>query len=106
MRITCQHANEVLDVDFVAAIIDLNVVAVQVGLFVFVLEDLSREGIARVASHVVSKHKNNMRVWKAHANNMVIYENEGWILPLDNSVNTQSIGAVAIVKPKSGSRYL
>lgn len=82
-----QQANEVLDGDFVAAVVDLDVVAVQVDGAVRVAVDGAGEGVARVAGHVVGKHEDDLGVGDAEA--------------LDGAVDGEHVGYVAVVEPEA-----
>lgn len=62
-----EQADEVLDGDLVAAVVDLDVVAVQVDGAVGVAVDGAGEGVARVAGHVVGQHQDDLRVRDAQA---------------------------------------
>ena len=65
-----QKTNEVLDCDFVAPVVDFNttthsIVKIQVARLV--VEDGARKRIARVAGHVIRKHKDDLRVRNAES---------------------------------------
>ena len=55
-----QQADEVLDRDLVATVVNLDVLAVQVHAAVRVGVDGAREGVARVAGHVVREHEEDL----------------------------------------------
>ena len=82
-----EQADEVLDRDLVAAVVDLDVVAVEVEGAVGVVVDRAREGVARVAGHVVGQHEDDLRVRDAQA--------------LDGAVEGEDIGEVAVVEPEA-----
>jgi hypothetical protein len=79
--------DEVLHSDLVPSVVHLDVVAVQVKRAVSVVEDGAREGVARVAGHVVGQHKDDLRVGDAEA--------------LDGAVEREDIGKVAVVEPEA-----
>jgi len=59
---TGQQPNEILHRDFVAAIVDFNVLAVEVERVATIRKDASGEVVARVAGRVVAEHEDNVRV--------------------------------------------
>lgn len=79
--------DEVFHCDFVAPVIHLDVVSIQIEGAVGIVEDGSRECIARVARHVIGQHENDLRVWYAEA--------------LDCTVQRQDVGEMAIVEPEA-----
>lgn len=83
-----QEADEVLDGDFVAAVVDFDVGAVEVELARGVVEDAAREGVARVARHVVGEEEEDLRVRDAE--------------PFDGAVEGEDVGEVAVVEPEAG----
>lgn len=83
-----EQADEVLDRDLVAAVVDLDVVAVQVEGAIGVVVDGAREGVARVAGHVVGEHEDDLGVRDAQA--------------LDGAVEGEHVGEVAVVEPEAG----
>lgn len=82
-----QQADKVLDGDLVAAVVDLDVVAVEVDGAIRVAVDGPGEGVAGVAGHVVGEHQDDLGVGDAEA--------------LDGSVHGEDIGEVAVVEPES-----
>jgi hypothetical protein len=81
-----QEANEVLDSDLIATVIHLDVVAVEIDGAIGVAVDGSGEGIARVTSHIIGKHENDLGVGNTET--------------LDSSVHGEDIGEVAVVEPE------
>ncbi len=83
-----QQPDEGLDGDLVAAVVDLDVVAVEVERAVGVVVDGAREGVARVAGHVVGEHEDDLRVRDAE--------------PFDGAVEGEDVGEVPVVEPEAG----
>ena len=83
-----QQPDEVLDRDLVAAVVDLDVVAVEIQRAVRVVVDGPREGVARVAGHVVRQHEDDLRVGDAES--------------LYGAVEGEDVGEVAVVEPEAG----
>ena len=83
-----QQADEVLHRDLVPAVVDLDVVAVEVERAVGVVVDGAREGVARVAGHVVREHEDDLRVRYPEA--------------LNGPVEREHIGQVPVVEPEAG----
>ena len=83
-----QEADEVLDRDFVAPVIDFDVVAVEIEGAVGVVVDGAGEGVAGVAGHVVGEHEDDLRVWDPE--------------PFDGAVEGEDVGEVAVVEPEAG----
>ena len=86
-----QQADEVLHRDLVAAVVDLDVLAVQVHAAVGVGVDGAREGVAWVAGHVVGEHEEDLRVGNAEA--------------FDRAVEAERVREMAIVEPEATGRY-
>ena len=80
-----QDAQERRGGDLVPAVVHLDVVAVEVDRVVDVAEDAPREGVARVARHVVREHQDDALVGDAEA--------------LDRAVEAQRVRDVAVVEP-------
>jgi len=83
-----QQPDEGLDGDLVAAVVDLDVVAVEVERAVGVVVDGAGEGVARVAGHVVGEHEDDLGVRDAEA--------------FDGAVEGEDVGEVAVVEPEAG----
>jgi hypothetical protein len=83
----CHEADEVLDGDFVASVIDLDVVAIQIERTVGVVVDGAGEGVAGVARHVIGQHEDDLRIRDAEA--------------LDGAIEGEDICQVAVVEPES-----
>ncbi|KAI6759758.1 hypothetical protein HG530_010438 [Fusarium avenaceum] len=79
-------SDKVLDGDLVATVVHLDVVAVEINGAIRVTVDGSGEGVAGVASHVVGKHEDDLRV--------------GDTQTLDGSVHGEDIGEMAVVEPE------
>lgn len=82
-----QQPDEGLDRDLVAAVVDLDVVAVEVERPVRVVVDGAGEGVARVAGHVVGQHEDDLRVRDAE--------------PFDAAVQGEHVGEVPVVEPEA-----
>lgn len=82
-----QQPDEVLHRDLVPAVVHLDVVAVQVERAVGVVVDGAREGVARVAGHVVGEHEEDLRVRDPE--------------PLDRAVEREHVGQVPVVEPEA-----
>lgn len=85
-----QQAYEVLDRDFVPAIVDLDVVAVEVDSAVGVGVHGAGERITRVACHVVRQHEDDLGVWNAEA--------------LHGAVEGEHVCEMAVVEPEARGR--
>ena len=83
-----EKADEVFDCYFVAAVVDFDVVAVEIEGAVGVVVDGAGEGVAGVAGHVVREHEDDLRVWDAEA--------------FDGTVEGEDIGEMAVVEPEAG----
>lgn len=83
-----QQPYEVLHRDLIPAVINLYVVAVEVERAVRVVVDGAREGVARVAGHVVGEHEDDLRVRDAET--------------FDGAVEREDVGEVAVVEPEAG----
>lgn len=81
-----QQPYEVFDRDLVSSVVHLDVVAVQIHSAVGVGVDGAREGVARVAGHVVGQHEDDLGVRDAEA--------------LHGAVDGQHVGQVAVVEPE------
>ena len=57
-----QQPDEVLDGDFVPAVVNFHILAVQVQGPVGVVVDSAGEGVAGVAGHVIGEHEQDLRV--------------------------------------------
>jgi hypothetical protein len=79
--------DEVLDGDVVSAVVDLDVVAVQVERAVGVVVDGAGEGVAGVAGHVVGQHEDDLRVGDPEA--------------LDGAIQREHVGEVPVVEPEA-----
>ena len=66
-RGTCQNADKVLDGDFIASIIDLNVVAVEIEVTAWLGVDTGRKLVARIARDIICQHKDDVGIWDAKA---------------------------------------
>lgn len=86
-----QQADEVLNRHLVAAVVDLDVVAIEVDGAVGVGVDGAREGVARVAGHIVGQHQDDLGVRDAQT--------------LDGAVDGQHVGQVAVVEPEAGGAH-
>jgi hypothetical protein len=85
---TIRHeADEVFHCNLIPSVVHLDVVSVQVKGAIGVVEDGSREGVARVTGHVVRQHEDNLRVWDAEA--------------LDCAVERENICKMAVVEPET-----
>lgn len=84
-----KEADEGFDGDFVAAVVDLDVVAVEIEGAVGVVVDGAGEGVAGVAGHVVREHEDDLGVWDAEA--------------FYGAVEGEDVGQVAVVEPEAGS---
>lgn len=82
-----EQPDEVLDRDFVAPVIDLDVVAVEIQGAVGVVVDGAGECVPRVAGHVVGEHEEDLRVRDAEA--------------FDGAVEREDVGKVAVVEPEA-----
>lgn len=83
-----EQPDEVLHRDFVAAVIHLDVIAVEIECAIRVIVDGARERVARVAGHVVGEHENNLRVRNAEA--------------FHGAVEGEDIGKVPVIEPEAG----
>ena len=83
-----EQPDEVLDRDLVAAVVDLDVVAVEIERAVGVVVDRAWESVAWVAGHIVGEHEDDLRVRDAQA--------------LDSAVEGEHVGEVAVVEPEAG----
>lgn len=89
-----QKTNEVLDRDFVTSIVDFNTTShsiVEVQVAGFIIEDRARERVARIAGHIIRKHKDNLRVGNAEA--------------LYGTVEGEGVCEMTIVEPEAGGRH-
>jgi hypothetical protein len=57
-----QNTEEILHCDFIASVINLNVITIEIECMIFIVEDLSRVHIPGVAGDVISKHENDVIV--------------------------------------------
>ena len=80
-----EDAQEVLGRDLVPAVVDLDVIAVEVGAVVRVAEHRRRERVPRGARDVVGEHEDDVTVGDAEA--------------LDGAVERQGVGYVPVVEP-------
>ena len=87
----CHEADKVLDGDFVASVVDFDVVSIQIKRTVGIVVDGAGEGVARVACHVVGQHEDDLRVRDAEA--------------LDGAIEGEDICQVAVVEPESRCAY-
>lgn len=85
-----QQPDEILHRHLVPAVIDLDVVAIEVEGAVGVVVDGPRKGVARVAGHVVGEHEDDLRVRDAEA--------------LDGAVEREDVGQVSIIEPEARGR--
>ena len=82
-----QKSYEILDRDFVAAVVDLDVVPVQIDGAVGITVNGAREGIARVACHIIGQHEDNLRIWDPET--------------LHGAVEGEHVGQMAVVEPEA-----
>lgn len=66
-RGTCQNPDEVLDGDFIASIIDLDVVTVEIQVTAWLGIDTGRKLVARIARDIIGQHKDDVGIWDAKA---------------------------------------
>jgi hypothetical protein len=88
-----QKTNEVLDRNLIASVVDFNATAhsiVKIQVARLVVEDGAGERVARVASHVVRQHKDDLRIGNAEA--------------LDSTIEGESVCEMAVVEPEAGGR--
>lgn len=86
-----QQPDEILHRHLVAAVIHLDVVAVEVEGAVGVVVHGAGEGVARVAGHVVREHEDDLGVGDPE--------------PFDGAVEGEDVGEVAVVEPEAGGGY-
>lgn len=82
-----QQPHEGLHRHFVAPVVHFDVVAVEVQRAVRVVVHRPREGVARVAGHVVRQHEDDLRVGDAET--------------LDGAVEGEHVGQVAVIEPEA-----
>jgi ribosomal protein L19 len=88
-----QKSNEVLDRDFIASVIDFNTTShsiVEVQVAGLVVEYGARERVARVAGHVIRKHKNDLRVGDTET--------------LYSTVEGEGVREMTVIEPEAGGR--
>lgn len=83
---TGEEAEEVVDGDLAPAVVDLDVLVVDVEGVVIEAEDLGGEDVARIARHVVGEHQDDVVVGDPEA--------------LHNVVDGEDVGDVAVVEPE------
>lgn len=83
-----EESDKVLDCDFVAAVVDFDVVAVEVEGAVDVVVDGAGEEVAGVAGNVVGEHEDDLRVGDAET--------------FDGAVEGEDVGEVPVVEPEAG----
>ena len=66
-RGTCQNADKVLDGDFIASIIDLDVVTVEIQVTAWLGIDTGGKLVARIARDIIGQHKDDVGIWDAKA---------------------------------------
>lgn len=79
--------DKVLHRNLIPSIVHLNIISIQIKRAIGVVEDSSREGVARVACHIVRQHEDDLRIWNPEA--------------LDGAVQREDIGEVAVVEPEA-----
>jgi len=88
-----QQTNEVLDRDFIASVVDFDTTThsiVKIQVAGLVVEDGARERVARIASHIVGKHEDDLGVGDAQT--------------LDGAVEGEGVCEMAVVEPEAGGR--
>lgn len=88
-----QKTNKVLDRDFITSVVDFNTTAhsiVEVQVAGLVVEDGARERVARIAGHVIRKHKDDLRIGDAEA--------------LHGTIEGEGVCEMTVVEPEAGGR--
>lgn len=76
-RHTCEQSNEILHGDFVATVVNLDVIAVEVQMTPRFRVYAPGEFVARVTRDVISEHEDDIRVGDAETLDSAIPKNEG-----------------------------